>query len=213
MAPEVIKQDAYDFKADIWSLGITAYELAKGEPPYSDLHPMRVLLQIPKNPPPQLQGNFSRLFKDFIEMCLQKDPNNRPTAKELLRHPFIRKAKRTSYLVELIERHREFKRDRANQQLQQTDSESSSDDENEMNGNRHDLTGDSWVETIRDKNKTLITNNQFLNEQQHSGGGGSSSSSASSSGSSPNDIGNSYYMNSEQQQHQQQQQHQMQHVS
>lgn len=154
MAPEVIKQDAYDFKADIWSLGITAYELAKGEPPYSDLHPMRVLLQIPKNPPPQLQGNFSRLFKEFVEMCLQKDPGNRPTAKELLRHPFIRKAKRNTYLVELIERFREWKRDRAHQQ-QQSDSESDSDDENECNGSRNDMMADSgWVETIRDKSYT-----------------------------------------------------------
>jgi serine/threonine-protein kinase 24/25/MST4 len=164
MAPEVIKQDAYDFKADIWSLGITAYELAKGEPPYSDLHPMRVLLQIPKNPPPQLQGNFSRLFKEFVELCLQKDPANRPTAKELLRHPFIRKAKRNTYLVELIDRLREWKRDRAHHQ-QQTDSESDSDDENECNGSRDDMMADSgWVETIRDKNyagaKAAAANNQ-----------------------------------------------------
>jgi serine/threonine-protein kinase 24/25/MST4 len=167
MAPEVIKQDAYDFKADIWSLGITAYELAKGEPPYSDLHPMRVLLQIPKNPPPQLQGNFSRPFKEFIEMCLQKDPANRPTARELLRHPFIRKAKRTNYLVELIERYRDWKRDRAGQQ---SESDSSSDDENE-NGMRHE-SDSGWVETIRDKNKTLLNSNNLnsklnASEMQH----------------------------------------------
>jgi serine/threonine-protein kinase 24/25/MST4 len=155
MAPEVIKQDAYDFKADIWSLGITAYELAKGEPPYSDLHPMRVLLQIPKNPPPQLQGNFSRPFKEFIEMCLQKDPANRPTAKELLRHPFIRKAKRNTYLTELIERYRDWKRDRAGQQ---SESESSSDEE--INGTSRDLDG-GWIETIR--NNPIINNNNSSN--------------------------------------------------
>src|SRR5271169_3508416 len=119
MAPEVIRQSGYDFKADIWSLGITAIELARGEPPLSEYHPMRVLLLIPKAEPPVLEGGYSRDFKDFVAKCLVKNPWDRPTgfppnctelmvARELLKHRFIRSAGQTEGLQELIERREDW---------------------------------------------------------------------------------------------------------
>eukprot|EP01092_Planopodium_desertum_P014365 TRINITY_DN7193_c0_g2_i3.p1 TRINITY_DN7193_c0_g2~~TRINITY_DN7193_c0_g2_i3.p1 ORF type:complete len:295 (-),score=46.96 TRINITY_DN7193_c0_g2_i3:92-868(-) len=65
---------------------------------------MRVLFLIPKNPPPVLEGTYSKYFKDFVAQCLQKEPGARPTAKDLLKHKFIKGAKKTSFLTELIER-------------------------------------------------------------------------------------------------------------
>ncbi|XP_077101077.1 TRAF2 and NCK interacting kinase b isoform X27 [Siphateles boraxobius] len=96
MAPEVIACDenpdaTYDFKSDLWSLGITAIEMAEGAPPLCDMHPMRALFLIPRNPAPRLKSKkWSKKFQSFIESCLVKNHNQRPSTEQLMKHPFIK---------------------------------------------------------------------------------------------------------------------------
>ncbi|KAM6356478.1 LOW QUALITY PROTEIN: TRAF2 and NCK-interacting protein kinase [Alca torda] len=95
MAPEVIACDenpdaTYDFKSDLW-FGITAIEMAEGAPPLCDMHPMRALFLIPRNPAPRLKSKkWSKKFQSFIESCLVKNHSQRPTTEQLMKHPFIR---------------------------------------------------------------------------------------------------------------------------
>ncbi|XP_052403316.1 TRAF2 and NCK interacting kinase a isoform X5 [Carassius gibelio] len=96
MAPEVIACDenpdaTYDYKSDLWSLGITAIEMAEGAPPLCDMHPMRALFLIPRSPAPRLKSKkWSKKFQSFIESCLVKNHNQRPSTEHLIKHPFIR---------------------------------------------------------------------------------------------------------------------------
>ena len=114
---------------------------------------MRVLFLIPKNEPPTLEGNYSKTFKEFVSECLQKSPDARPSAKDLLKHKFIKGAKKTSTLVELIERKAKFK----------DDSEDDSSEDEQKNKEDDDVDDFVGIEqTIKVKNSKAV--NQMREE-------------------------------------------------
>uniref|UniRef100_A0A8C8A0D9 non-specific serine/threonine protein kinase n=1 Tax=Oryzias sinensis TaxID=183150 RepID=A0A8C8A0D9_9TELE len=109
MAPEVVmcetmKDTPYDYKADIWSLGITLIELAQIEPPHHELNPMRVMLKIAKSEPPTLDEPYkwSNDFNNFLRTALDKNQETRPTAAQLLEHPFVKSVTSNRPLKELV---------------------------------------------------------------------------------------------------------------
>jgi serine/threonine kinase 3 len=142
MAPEVIEEIGYDCVADIWSLGITALEMAEGKPPYGDIHPMRAIFMIPTKPPPSFRepDRWSPEFIDFVSLCLVKNPEERASATDLLKHEFIRNAKPNSILSQMIAEAKEIRENQsytraaaiqqANKQLQSNQNEDSDDEQN-----------------------------------------------------------------------------------
>ncbi|XP_061165833.1 serine/threonine-protein kinase mig-15-like isoform X2 [Saccostrea echinata] len=144
MAPEVIACDenpdaTYDNRSDLWSLGITAIEMAEGKPPLCDMHPMRALFLIPRNAPPRLKSNkWSSRFSNFVETCLLKDYMHRPNTETLLKHPFI-KDQPTERQVRIqlkdhIDRHRKKRPDDEDNMTEWVPSDVEEEEETNMAG-------------------------------------------------------------------------------
>lgn len=109
MAPEVIlamDEGQYDGKVDVWSLGITCIELAERKPPYFNMNAMSALYHIAQNDAPSLQSQeWSDIFRNFVEACLKKSPNDRPNSTRLLSHHLVTRQRSSNVLIELIARY------------------------------------------------------------------------------------------------------------
>lgn len=162
MAPEVIQEIGYDCVADIWSLGITALEMAEGKPPYGDIHPMRAIFMIPTKPPPSFRNpdKWSPEFIDFVSKCLVKNPEQRPTAEELLQHEFVKNAKPVSVLQKMILEAKEIQEE---QTLNTVNGDEPSEDDIEggtMVRNDDGTMKGSQAGTLQSESGTVICNSE-----------------------------------------------------
>lgn len=160
MAPEVIQQNSYDAKADLWSLGITCIELAEMLPPLSHIHPMRALFLIPTSPTPTLTnpGQWSKHFNDFLAQILVKEPEKRKSASELLKHPFLKKKVGPEVLIDCVKEVQQIASLRGYRIPESTDSEdewSSNDEDSEDESSDSDSSEDS-EESSTDSVKTVV---------------------------------------------------------
>uniref|UniRef100_A0A673CLG5 non-specific serine/threonine protein kinase n=1 Tax=Sphaeramia orbicularis TaxID=375764 RepID=A0A673CLG5_9TELE len=140
MAPEVIACDenpeaTYDYRSDLWSLGITALEMAEGAPPLCDMHPMRALFLIPRNPPPKLKSKkWSKRFLSFVDSCLVKNHLHRPTTDVLLRHAFIRDLANERQVRIMLKDHLDRTRKKREKEYEYSGSEEEDDEVTEEEG-------------------------------------------------------------------------------
>ncbi|XP_075691979.1 nik-related protein kinase [Rhinoderma darwinii] len=139
MAPEVIACDenpdsTYDYRSDLWSLGITAIEMAEGAPPLCDLHPMRALFLIPRNPPPKLKSRkWSKKCLHFVDSCLIKNYTHRPTTETLLKHSFVRDLQNERQIRIMLKDHLDRTRKRKEKDETGYEYSGSEEDDDEMN--------------------------------------------------------------------------------
>ncbi|CAH8327136.1 unnamed protein product [Eruca vesicaria subsp. sativa] len=174
MAPEVIQENRYDGKVDVWALGVSAIEMAEGLPPRSAVHPMRVLFMISIEPAPMLEDKekWSLVFHDFVAKCLTKEPRLRPTADEMLKHKFIQRCKAgASAMSAKIEKSRQI---RASMALQAQKVASSSEDASTLGPKSNEVVGTTVPYKPPNngyQNTTGAPPTSTLNRQDGEGGG------------------------------------------
>ncbi|XP_072252326.1 mitogen-activated protein kinase kinase kinase kinase 4 isoform X3 [Leuresthes tenuis] len=181
MAPEVIACDenpeaTYDYRSDLWSLGITALEMAEGAPPLCDMHPMRALFLIPRNPPPKLKSKkWSKRFLSFADSCLVKNHLHRPTTDTLLRHAFIRDLANERQVRIMLKDHLDRtrkKREKEGPEYEYSGSEDEDDEVTEEEGEPSSIVNVPGEWTLRREFLRLQTADRDVGREGGHGGGG-----------------------------------------